>query len=1156
MENISFGDIHVLFKSVKHILKVMKLTLLILTLFTAGSFAAENFSQVARVTLTADSSPFLEVLYSIEKQTDYLFVYDKSEVDLNKKVTVSAQNKPVTDVLRSLLRHTDLAYAIEGNNIMLMKKPYTPSPAVLQAGKTVTGTVTDAGGEPVIGANVIEKGTANGTITDIDGRFSLEVKPDAVLVVSYIGYTPSEIAVGNRQTFTVRLTEDSQALEEIVVVGYGTQKKINLTGAVTTVKYDQELENRPITDVSQVLQGKVPGVWATQFSGNPGEDGATIRIRGYGSLGTSSDSRDPNPLVLIDGVEGRISEVDPNAIESMTVLKDAASAAIYGSRAANGVILIETKKGEAGSIRMSYNGYAGVQQLSNSPEFITNSADFMELWNEARANTGTSQLFPDDVIAAFRSGTDPYKYPNTDFVKEIFRNSYITSHNVTINVGTQKSSTSLSLSYLSNDGIMLNTSSQRYSLNMNNETQVKDWLRVGTRARLQRRKNLAPGYAPASSISASGSGINRALYLTAFGYPFATPFLEDGKTFGATQALYLSGDLAGQPIVDTRNPFPDLYNGEATTLNNFFRGTVYASADLASWLHLTVNYSGQYTGNTLDVYNTPNYCYTGVDGSGYTKSLDYITNITNSRRVNDEWYSTFFANLNFDKTFNEIHEISGVLGYQQEGLDKRYLMARRMNPPKSNLHQVSAGTDNIEGEGNRYQWRMLSYFGRVNYALKSKYLFEVNLRADASSRFNPEKRWGYFPSFSMAWRLGEEPFIKNLGVFDNLKLRASLGQLGNQNTGSRNNLDYFPYLTVISQNYETSYNYGNTLASGAAVTALSEYNLTWETTTTSDIGVDIGVLNNRLNIEADYFHKKTSDILVSLPLPLAMGGLTPPTENIGEVINKGLEFNATWQDRNRASGFSYRLGGNVTYVDNKVTKFQGGKSPDQTFLIREGYSFQSLYGYVWDGIYQSDAEAAEDMKDNSIKPKAGDLKYVDVNKDHKIDNKDMQVLGNTIPKFNYGLNGNFTYKNFDLNFSFTGSAGYTSYFNNYWSQPLNTSGGSITERWRNRWTPENPSTTLPRIVINYTWAGYASSFWTADMWWVKLKNLQLGYSVPKPVVDKLKLQRLYVYLNGSELFCWITKDYEGFDPERDGSGSGNFHYPVPRVFTAGLNITF
>ncbi|MDR1406680.1 MAG: TonB-dependent receptor [Tannerella sp.] len=1020
----------------------------------------------------------------------------------------------------------------------------------------VTGKVTETGGIPVIGGTVMVQGSSTGVVTDVDGNYSISTPRNETLEFRYIGLETQLIPVNGRTVINVELTSATVDMEEVVVVGYGTQKKVNLTGAVTTVKYDQELENRPITDVSQVLQGKVPGVWATQFSGNPGEDGATIRIRGYGSLGTASDSRDPNPLVLIDGIEGRMSEVDPNSIESLTVLKDAASAAIYGSRAANGVILIETKKGEVGRIRMTYNGYAGVQQLSHSPEFITNSADFMSLWNEARANTGTSQLFPDDVISAFRSGTDPYKYPNTDFVKEIFRNSFITSHNVAVNVGSQSSSTNVSLSYLNNDGIMLNTSSQRYSLNINNETKIKNWLRVGARARLQRRENLAPGYAPASSISASGSAINRALYLTAFGYPFATPFLQDGKTFGATQALYLSGDLAGQPVVDTRNPFPDLYNGEAVTLNNFFRGNVYASVDFASWLHLTINYSGQYTNNTLDVYNTPNYCYTGLDGSGYTKSLDYITNVTNSRRVNDEWYSTFFANLNFDRTFNKIHEISGVLGYQQEGLDKRYLLARRMNPPKSSLHQVSAGTDNIEGEGNRYQWRMLSYFGRVNYALMSKYLFEVNLRADASSRFNPEKRWGYFPSFSAAWRLGEESFIKNLGIFDNLKLRASVGQLGNQNTGSRNNLDYFPYLTVISQNYETSYNYGNSLAAGAAVTALSEYNLTWETTTTSDVGIDIGLMNNRLSIEADYFHKKTSDILVSLPLPLAMGGLTPPTENIGEVINKGLEFNATWQDRNRASGFSYRLSGNITYVDNKVTKFQGGKSPDQTFLIREGYSFQSLYGYVWDGIYQSDAEALEDMKDNSIKPKAGDLKYVDVNKDHKIDNNDMQVLGNTIPKFNYGLNGNLTYKDFDLNFSFTGSAGYTSYFNNYWSQPLNTSGGSITKRWENRWTPENPSTTLPRIVINYTWSGYASSFWAADMWWVKLKNLQLGYSVPKNVVNKMKLQRLYVYVNGSELYCWVAKDYEGFDPERDGSGSGSYHYPVPRSFTAGLNITF
>ncbi|MDR1644249.1 MAG: TonB-dependent receptor [Tannerellaceae bacterium] len=1137
----------------------MKLSLFLLIMGISLASASKSYSQRTLLSLDMQSKSVREVLDEIERNSEFVFFYHVNTIDESRKVNISVKNQTINNILDLLLAQTGNIYTIDERQVFIAPKssPGTKAASPQQSRRTLTGVVTDERGEVIIGANILEKGTSNGVISDVDGKFTLTVNPDAILVVTYIGYSRLEVPVGNRQTLTISLSENMQTLDEVVVVGYGTQKKVNLTGSVTTVKYDQELENRPITDISQVLQGSVPGVWATQFSGNPGEDGATIRIRGYGSLGTSSNSRDPNPLVLIDGIEGKMSEVDPNAIESITVLKDAASAAIYGSRAANGVILIETKKGEVGRVSMSYNGYAGMQQLAHSPEFITNSADFMELWNEAIYNsTGGSPLFPDDVIAAFRTGTDPYRYPNTDFAKEIFRNSFITSHNLTVNVGSQSSSTNISLSYLSNEGILWNTSSERYSLTVNNETKVKDWLRIGARARLQRREDLAPGYAPASNISASGSSTNRAFYLAGFGYPFATPFLEDGKTFGATQALYLSGPNAGKPIVDTRNPFPDLYDGEATTLNNFFRGNVYATVDFTPWLHLTVNYSGQYTANTLDVYNTPNYVYTEIGGTQY-KSLDYITNITNSRRINDEWYSTFFTNLNFDKTFNEIHEISGVVGYQQEGLDKRYTMARRMNPPKANLHQVSAGTENIEGEGNRYQWRMLSYFGRVNYALASKYLFEANLRADASSRFNPDKRWGYFPSLSAGWRLGEESFIKNLGIFDNLKLRASWGQLGNQNTGSRNNNDYFPYLTVITQANEQSYNYGNSFAPGAATTALSEYNLTWETTTTTDIGLDVGILNNRLSIEADYFYKKTSDILVALPLPLAMGGLTPPTENIGEVENKGFEFNATWQDRKRSSGLSYRISGNITYVDNKVTKFQGGKSPDQTFLIREGYSFQSLYGYVWDGVYQSNEEGAEHMKNNGNNiPKAGDLKYVDVDGDGRLDNKDMQVLGNTIPKFNYGLNGSVTYKNFDLNVSLVGSAGYTSYFNNYWSTPLNTSGGTIPKRWYDRWTPENPSTTLPRITLNYPWNTYASSFWTADMWWLKLKNVQLGYNIPKPIVNKLKLERLYVYLNGSNLYCWVTEDYEGFDPERDGSGNGSYHYPVPRVYTMGLNITF
>jgi TonB-linked SusC/RagA family outer membrane protein len=1019
----------------------------------------------------------------------------------------------------------------------------------------VTGKVTETGNIPVIGGTVAVQGTSTGVITDVDGNYSISAPRNGTLEFRYIGLETQVIPINGRTVINVELASATVNVDEVVVVGYGTQKKVNLTGAVTTVKYDQELENRPITDVSQVLQGKVPGVWATQFSGNPGEDGATIRIRGYGSLGTSSNSRDPNPLVLIDGIEGRISEVDPNAIESLTVLKDAASAAIYGSRAANGVILIETKKGEADRVSLTYNGYAGVQALARGVDIISNSADYMTLWNEALTNTGGSALFPDDVIAAFRNGKDPYKYPNTDFSREIFREAFTTQHTVSANMGSKNATTYVSLSYMNNNGILYNTSAERYSLNVNNETKINNWLRIGARARMQRRVNLEPG--GNETTGNSMSGINRALYMVANGHPFATPYLQDGETFGASQAVYLSGERAGQPIVDTRNPFPDLYNGERRTLNHFFRGNVFATVTFMEGLNLTANYSGQYTNNTRDMYNQPNYCYLDLEGNGMTKSLDYVTTVTNQRRTNDEWYDTFFANLNFNRTFNGIHEISGVAGYQQESLSKRYTLARRIDPPKNELHQVSAGTGNIEGEGNKYEWRMLSYFGRVNYALMSKYLFEVNVRADASSRFAEENRWGYFPSFSAGWRLGEESFIKNLNIFSNLKLRASWGQLGNQNTGSRNNSDYFPYLTIVTQDNNRSYNYGNTFAPGAAVTGLSDYNLTWETTTTTDIGLDASVLNSRLNIEADYFYKLTSDILVALPLPQTMGGLTPPTENIGEVENRGFELNATWQDRVKSQGLSYRIGANFTLVNNKVTKFQGGKSPDQLWLIREGYSFNSIYGYICEGVYQSNEEGAQHLHANSYKPVAGDLRYKDINSDGKIDNADMTVLGNSIPKYTYGLNGSVSWKNFDLNLAFSGSAGYTAYFNNAWSQPLAVSGGPIFNRWHDRWTPEKPSATMPRITINNAWLrDYASSFWTADMWWLKLKNVQLGYAVPKAITNKLSLQRLYTYVNVSEVFTLVTKDYEGFDPERDTMGNGYYQYPVPRVFSFGLNVTF
>lgn len=1122
---------------------------LVLLLGAASPVLAVNGStQYVNLELTVNKTTVGALISSITSQTGYEFSYDSDLLQKEiENVSVKISNKPIGYVLNQVFKNTDISYKVVDNRIFLKDnaaaKTANPVSRVFekaQQGKTITGTIIDDTGLPVIGANIIVKGTTNGTVTDADGKFTLgNVGDGATLLISYIGYLDQEVKVSGKSSFNINLKEDTQSLDEVVVVGYGVQKKANLTGSVSTVKYGQELENRPITDPSQALSGKVTGVWVSQNSGAPGSDGATIRVRGYGTLNNT------DPLVLIDGVEGRMAELAPNDIASITVLKDAASAAIYGSRAANGVVLIETKKGSGDKVSVNYTGYFGVQQLGRRYNLITDSPEYMRLWNSAFTNSGSNPLFPEEVIQAFQNGNDPYKYPSTNYFDEVFHNAFTTQHNLSATFGGKKSNSYISLGYLNNNGIVKNTDSERYSLTVNTETKVSEWLKMGARARLMRKTTNQPY-----------DGIGRVIYMMANGHPFSTPYLQDGKTFGGTQALYLSGDKAGQPIVDTRNPFPDLYNGQNQSINNFMKGNVYMTIDFMKGLSLTAQYSGQYNNNNQDKYNELLYCYTDVDGANKSKPLDFPSTLNVYRKVSDEYYSTFFANLNFNRTFADIHEVSALLGFQQESLTKRVTEAQKTDPSKGDLHQVSSGTKNPTAIGNKYQWRMLSYFGRINYAFMGKYLAEVNLRADASSRFAKGNRWGYFPSFSAGWRLGEESFIKNLGIFDNLKVRASWGKLGNQNIGSESNSDYFPYLTVLTQDYANSYNFANTLAPGAAVTGLVDPLITWETTTTTDIGLDLGFLKNRLNIEADYFVRKTSDIIVQLPIPTILGGLTAPFENVGEMKNTGLELNVNWQDRIGASDFTYSIGGNLTYVNNEVTKFRGGKSPDQLYLIREGYSYKTLYGFIQEGVYQTNEEAKQHMYSNGYLPTAGDLKYKDVNGDGKLDYKDKQEIGNTIPKFTYGINGSVAWKNFDLSFQFSGVAGVHGYFQNAWTEPLGISGGSITERWRNAWTKENPSSELPLIKVNDTWNRQQSSFWACNMSWFKLKNLQLGYTLPTPVANKMFLQKCYVYLNATDVFTLVSSKYEGFDPERDTFADGYGHYPIPRVFSIGLNLSF
>ncbi|WP_199856303.1 SusC/RagA family TonB-linked outer membrane protein [Lunatibacter salilacus] len=992
---------------------------------------------------------------------------------------------------------------------------------------TITGTVQDANGAPIPGVTISVPGTTKGTATDIDGKYSLSVDEGVTLVFSFIGFESQRVVVGTQSVINVTLNEDTSSLAEVIVVGYGTQKRENLTGAVSTVTFDDELQNRPLTNASQALSGQVPGVWISQNSGQPGNDGAQIRVRGWGTLNNS------NPLILVDGVEASINEINPNDIESMTVLKDAASAAIYGSRAANGVVLITLKSGKFGEqTRVNIGSYVGQQSLGRRYDIIDNSAEYMGLWNQALINQGGGALFPESVINEFRNNNDPYQYPNTNFFDEVFKTAPITEHNLSINGGSEQTKFYISMNYLDQDGIMQNSKSSRYGLTVNLESKLNKWLTIGGRLNGIKKASEEP------------FNLGRMMYIFANGgYPFTAPYTEDGR-FGSVQALHANGNT----IVGNRNPLIETANGLTLTENNFFKMNVYANIAFTDYLTLTTNFTSQYNSNLRDRHNSLEFGYTHTGREG--RNLDYLTILEASRTNVQSDYNILFSTLNFNKTFNEIHSVSAILGTQVESTVIKDVYGRRSDPPKEGLTQINAGTSGFQANGNLSELRMMSYFGRVNYALSDKYLFEMNLRADGSSRFKEGYRWGIFPAFSAGWRLGEEAFMQNLNIFSDLKLRASWGKLGNQNIAS-----YWPYLAAVNQTNALSYNFGGSFAPGAGVTALVDETIGWETSVTTDLGIEFGLFDNRVFVEADYFRKTTNNIIVQLPIPAILGGVSAPFENVGAMINNGFEFNINYSkmspDRNNVG---YNLGVNMTYIMNQVTKFREN-APDQLYLIREGFSYRELYGYNAVGIYQSDQEASEHMYANGYVPKAGELKYEDVNNDGRLGFEDKMALGNTIPKYTFGFTPSVNYKGFDFSVLVMGIAGASVYTQNAWTQPLGISGGTITKRWRDAWTPENMDTDVPRISISDTWRSEPSSFWVNDVSFVKLRNVQLGYTFDPEFTRRLGVQKLYLYGNAQNVGALVSKDYEGFDPERNTFDSGENFYPLPKIFTVGVNIS-
>jgi TonB-linked SusC/RagA family outer membrane protein len=972
----------------------------------------------------------------------------------------------------------------------------------------------------------VEKGIAsNGTITDADGKFSLNVSPGATLIVSYIGYVTQEVAMGNRTDLRIVLSEDTQALEEVVVVGYGVQKKINLTGSVASVS-EAELTKRPTPNVQNLLQGKVSGLQINQKGGTPGDDVGTMRIRGVGTFSSAGS----NPLVLVDGVQGDISDVDPNNVESVSVLKDAASAAIYGARAANGVILVTTKRGSARELSVEYHGSFEAQKATRLPELLTNSADYMELWNEANERTGIAKYFSQAEIDAFRSHpNDPVNYPNFDWVDYMFKTAFVHNHHLSVSGGNEKTTFNLSVGYLDQGGIVPLYDFKRYNMLLSVDTKVTDWLTVG--GNMQGMKK---------DITQDVQGTHTEAYFIMHCYapgPNYTPTmtLPDGST--GYVARY-SANIAEWTV---RNPMAIIAQGKNTRDNYTIRPQLYADVKLADGLHWYTKGAADfdYLFRKNHEHAVDNYYF--KDGTWAHNGN--VWNLGVRDNMSTTLLTTLYSTLNWQKTFNSDHNLNVLAGYNQESSYYRELAGSRTYFPTDDLAELNAGSSlNQSTSGTASEWAIQSFFGRLAYDYRGKYLFEANARYDGTSRIAPDTRWGLFPSVSAGWRISEETFMKNVEWLDNLKFRGSWGKLGNQEVGT------YPYQDVLST---TSYPFSS-LESGVRLTRLVDKTLQWETTAVTDFGLDFSIKNGLFSMTVDWYRKLTDGILYSIPIPASVG-LSAPTVNGGQVQNTGWDFELG--HRNSIGQVQYNVAFNLSTYKNEVLKIISPSYGNTT--VQEGLPYNSYYLIEWVGIFQNQAEI-DNGPLHPYNPKPGDLKYRDANNDGKIDADDRVVVDGYYPKFYYGGSLDVFWKNFDVSIFIQGINGIKNYIGGgHWGYTPFVQGSPPTmDLVKNRWTGEGSTNKYPAIYEQsyQPVTGTASTYWLLDASYLRLKNLRVGYNFPSKIAHRAGLKGLQVYFSGDNVFT--LSDYPGSDPERSGLTSSYSVYPQLTTYAFGIKVKF
>lgn len=1004
----------------------------------------------------------------------------------------------------------------------------TPEAQILQQNLvTIKGSVRDDKGSPIIGANVtVEGNTAIGTVTDMDGNFTLRAPDGSKLVVSYIGFVSQKVTGKANVPVRIRLQEDSETLNEVVVVGYGVQKKANLSGSVSSVDSEQ-LQNRPIQNVSSGLQGLMPGVTVTGTNGAPGMDSGSIRVRGTGTLNTAS------PYVLIDGVESEtMSAIDPNDIASISVLKDAASAAIYGSKAANGVILITTKRGTTGKPRISYSGYVSFQNATEMVDRLS-SYEYASMYNQALESEGKAPRFTDEEIQKFKDGTDP-NYPNTDWYGLAYKTGVQHRHNLNITGGSENAKYMASLGYLNQTGILENADREQFNARTNLDMKINK--------RLNLRMNLAfikNRYNDASSAYYGGSSdqLIRQLNLIS---PWIVARYPDG-TWGT---------------ISDGSPIAWLDSGMQVTRDNYnFTGS--ASLDYKIMDGLVFTATGSY------VNNYQNYSY-------FQKFIQYNANKASDPNSLDErdyrWDRTNYdLLLNYDKSFGK-HNVKGLLGWHTEKYNYKYTRAYRENFPNNELTDLNAGDASTQtNEGFTRELAMLSWFARINYDFAGKYLFEANIRADASSRFAEGNRWGYFPSFSGAWRISEEAFMDDARSWlSNLKIRASWGMLGNQDalsssTGSGN---YYP--SINTYNISATYPFAGALNSGYYQSDYCLTDISWEKSTSWGIGLDFGLFNNRFNGSFDYYYRKTTDILMEVSVPQEFA-LNPYMDNVGSMSNKGVEVNLSYNDR--WGDWSFGAAANFAYNKNEIIELgevdyissSGGY--EQRNAV--GHPMNSYYIYETDGFFnsQEEADAFTEKYGNPFGAggfKAGDLRYVDTNNDGVLNGDDRVYAGSSDPSYTFGLNLNAGWKNIDVSLTFQGAAKVKRLFDAYEVYgAFSGDAGHPASIWKDAWTETNKDASMPRIFTDTNSPSCsrsaASTFWLQNTNYMRLKNLQIGYTIPKSILSKWGIENLRFYYSVENLFT-IDNMKINIDPEATSQRLSS--YPLLRTHAFGVNLTF